>query len=88
MVQELKPGEVTLEYTADVHILEAIAHLKNDGLITPKKTVHAWGFLSTQPFIPDMLLCYEQIVLPKIYWYDLEHETLLSELDDLGLAKK
>jgi len=83
MEDELKPGEITLEYTADVHILEAITHLKNDGLIFPKKTIHAWGFLNTQPFIPDMLLCYEKIVLPRIYWYDLEHETLVSELDDL-----
>ena len=83
MSYELKPGEVTLEYTADVHILEAITHLKNDGLIFPKKTIHAWGFLNTQPFIPDMLLCYEKVVLPRIYWYDIEHETLISELDDL-----
>ena len=83
MSYELKPGEVTLEYTADVHILEAITHLKNDGLILPKKTIHAWGFLNTQPFISDMLLCYEKIILPRIYWYDLEHETLISELDDL-----
>ena len=80
---ELKPGEITLEYTADVHILEAITHLKKDGLIFPKKTIHAWGFLNTQPFIPDMLLCYEKVVLPRIYWYDLEHETLISELDEL-----
>lgn len=87
MRYELKPGEITIEYTADVHILEAIVHLKNDGLIFPKKTIHAWGFLNTQPFIPDMLLCYEKVVLPRIYWYDLEHETLVSELDDLVKRK-
>ncbi len=82
----VEPGSATLEFTADVHILEALVNLK-EGRIFPKDVVHSWAYLNAQPFIPDAIILHEKIILPRIFYYDLEHEVLLDKLDDLTSSK-
>ena len=87
MNEEVKePGCISLEYTTDFNVLEALVNLK-DGKIAPDRSKHFWAYLQCEPFIPDMVLLTETIVLPKVNWFDVQHEYLISELDELMDSK-
>jgi hypothetical protein len=79
-------GSTQLEYTTDFNVLETIVNLK-DGNIAPVNSRHFWAYLQCEPFVPDMLVLSERIVLPKINWFDIEHGYLVSELDELVKQK-